>query len=233
MNVHYGAEIGRCPGCSNPVGIEYPFNHCSACGQRLPEELLALRQLDVVPAAQPAPEIPLWSSTTAPPFRNQLWRDGKRLVIEKGAHVTGRCIKCNSTLGLRQITFTARYIHPAYYFLICAGVLVYFVVSAFVTKTERFEICLCEDHRLKRWQNVVTGLGLLALSLILLAFFRFSGIAVTAGLLLMLLCPLYLALSLHIMRVHKIDDRYIWVSRVSPSLLQELPPWPSSQSGGC
>src|SRR3954470_1330729 len=116
--------------------------------------------------------VPYSSHVPAP---GELWRDGKLLVVSTFARLPDVCVKCNQpvpagTPGSKRMTQKLTWHHPALYFLILPGVLIYAIVAMAVQKKATVELSLCPVHNGKRarwliftWVTVLLGLGLIGL----------------------------------------------------------------------
>lgn len=82
-------------------------------------------------------------------------RDGRILVVERGATLPPNCVKCGlpAAKGFRTKQFTWH--SPALYLLAFCGLLLYFIVALIVRKKLSVSFALCDEHlrsygRLKR-----------------------------------------------------------------------------------
>ncbi len=84
-------------------------------------------------------------------------RDGEVVVIPViGTRFPDRCVVCNQP-ATRRLQRKLIWHPPAYYLLICIGILVYAIAAIIVRKTARFEIGLCEQHAKRRQNGILIG----------------------------------------------------------------------------
>lgn len=174
------------------------------------------------------------------PSPGELWRDGKLLVVPTFARLPHVCVKCNQpvsegTPGSKRLTQKLAWHHPALYFLILPGVLIYAIVVLALQKKATLELSLCPVHNGRRvrwlvftWVTVALGLGL-----IVLGFGGVTGGAkrnemwlawmMLGGLLLALLGGIVGAIMVRPVTPTRIDDVRAWIKGVSPELLATLP----------
>ncbi len=81
--------------------------------------------------------------------RHGVWRDGSILVMDLQDELPSRCIYCNRD-AVTRVSRRFSWHPPLLYLLILAGVLIYAVVAAIVSKRARIQIPLCEHHDRRR-----------------------------------------------------------------------------------
>jgi hypothetical protein len=154
------------------------------------------------------------------------WRDGKLMVASKGATLPDRCVKCNESANGLKLT-RKLYWHPsAYYLLICAGILLYAIVAAFVRKSTVLDFGICLRHKQKRRRNLTVAWILIGLSLILFtAGIAFDEGAIAGfGLPVFLVALVFAIVAAQFVTPRKMDaDGLVWLKGVHPEYLQLLP----------
>jgi hypothetical protein len=181
--------------------------------------------------------VPFSSTVPAP---GELWRDGKLLVAPTFARLPYVCVKCNQpvpegTPGSKRLTQKLAWHHPALYFLILPGVLIYAIVVLAVQKKATVELSLCPVHNGRRvrwlvftWVTVVGGLGLIGLgcgggSAWAKSNDMWPAWVMLGGLLIALLGGIIGATLVRPITPARINDVRAWIKGVSPELLATLP----------
>ncbi|MCB9653597.1 MAG: hypothetical protein H6729_05650 [Deltaproteobacteria bacterium] len=155
-----------------------------------------------------------------------VWRQGKKLVMERTARLPNRCVKC----GQPSAIFLERsiYWHPqAYYLFALVSIPIYLIVYAFVRRTAKIAVPLCERHNKRRRAGVWVLVGAFA------ALFAGIGVGVAAeapagpilGSLAFFICLILGLVWSSLMRPAKIDTEYVQ-AYVAPSFLEGLPHFP-------
>ncbi len=105
--------------------------------------------------------------------QGEYWRSGQVLMTRDGAILPARCVKCNDDVQgfLKKQRFYWH--HQAWFVLLLANVFVYLVVSMIVRRHADLSFGLCTSHRRRRRHAILTGVGGMFLSLVLV----FVGIA--------------------------------------------------------
>jgi hypothetical protein len=160
-----------------------------------------------------------------------VWRDGKNLIMAKGAPLPDRCLKCNAPAeGIvlkRKLSW-----HPPLYYavLFLVGPIPYVVIALIVRKTAPGQLPFCPMHRRKRRRAIAVG-WLLALAGVVLVLTGASlndpvnGYLALSGLIVAIIGLIYGVARSQIPSPSKIDKEYVWLKGVSPALLATLPPW--------
>jgi len=87
-----------------------------------------------------------------------VWRDGRLLVMQKGAFLPARCIHCNEPASTDRPICKTYYWHPQVYgLLILLGALPYLIVAYFVREQGTVCMGLCERHRRRRRNSMLIG----------------------------------------------------------------------------
>src|SRR5215471_15399797 len=188
-----------------------------------------------VPAnRQPAQQMPnVWGgpeSVQAARFQTStvpvagVWRDGSLLVMQKGATLPRRCLKCNAPGNGQWVTRTLRPAESKMIFLRFIPYVrwIYWIWRAASQSVEvSFE--LCHDHYSR--VNVLTTAGnLMRLAgLVLLLYGLYAESLIWIPGLFMGVIGTGIS-TLPIVKAKRLDDYYVWMSGVDPGYLASLPP---------
>jgi hypothetical protein len=159
---------------------------------------------------------------------DRLWRAGNLLVMSKAAWLPDRCIRCNRPPAVR-LDRNLRWHRPLIYLALLIHVLLYLVLALFTVKSARVRVPLCAEHNRARWARIVIGWGI-----VFLAFFLVQqGLTDPEWIYLVSLAPLVFLVGLLVLLIgrhpippKKIDDRHVWLKKVSPEILADLPDAP-------
>ena len=92
-----------------------------------------------------------------------VWRDGKWLVMDRNASLPQRCVKCNAPADEPTKARKLYWHHPAIYLLILLQVIIYLIVALVTRKQIEVRPGLCGEHKGKRRNALyVTFCGLAA-----------------------------------------------------------------------
>jgi hypothetical protein len=161
-----------------------------------------------------------------------VWRDGETLVMVKIARLPARCVKCNEPATYR-LGRKLYWHHPALYFIILAHLFIYVIVALIVRKTAKIEVPLCEAHRAGRTKAILFS-WIVALSGIALCFApaissdEGAYYAIPVGVIMVLFSLIFGMIRGRVVTPKKIDDTHVWLKKVSPLYLAELPSLPYS-----
>jgi len=162
-----------------------------------------------------------------PPNFGEVWQKGSTLVFNKNAVLPYRCVKCNGPADSwlkRKLSWH----HPALYFLIFAGLLVYVIIAAILSKRATVDIGLCNDHRSKRRSGIILGL-LMLIAGIFVAIIGFASEYTIVGIVGLVLVPVgivWMIVAARLVVVKKIDDRFVWLNGINRDYLAALPSYP-------
>lgn len=201
------ARVKSCPMCGekNPLSA----GECKACGEPLTP----------------------YASTT----QGQVWRDGKILVMTKGAELPNRCIKTNEEAETRLRR--TLYWHPRWvYALVAASPLIYIIVALVLRQKADVELPLCRRIRRRRWFALlwawIFGLTMFPLLIagIVLSEPRSlgdAGIFIGLGSFIAAFVGLIISLSIgSLVSPTKIDKQQARLKGAHPDYLALLPAWP-------
>jgi hypothetical protein len=156
---------------------------------------------------------------------DDLWREGKVLVMRRDGTLPHRCIKCNAPSVAPTRRYKLTWHSPWWYLLLLMAVLLYALVAMLVRKTAVVHIGLCERHQRRVLWGRLVGWGGFALLVALFgAAYGFeSGGAAVAGFLLLLPWAIAtISVNRQVLPV-RIDDRYVRLKGCGPDFLRSLP----------
>jgi hypothetical protein len=161
--------------------------------------------------------------------RGGYWRSERLLVMERGAELPARCVRCNAPANER--IGKTLYWHSPWLYLLLVAWLLYLLMALATRKRARIAAPLCLRH-LKRRRATITGswtavaAGIAALAAAGMGGPGFEWLY-PAGVL-ALLGGLVTAVFAHRILVPKrIDDQHVWLLRAAPEFLNSLPSGPS------
>jgi hypothetical protein len=157
-----------------------------------------------------------------------VWRDGKKLVMHKQAQLPDRCVKCNAPTQGAYLHRKLSYLHPACKITILFGIIgwiIYAILSSTLRKKAEVDFGLCEQHTGSRKTNMIIGWAMLifGVGLLVLAFSTDSGAMILLGFVLLIAGAIIASLAYGVVTVTKMDDTYVWMSRVNEDYLSNFP----------
>ncbi|HVR11389.1 MAG TPA: hypothetical protein VMW75_25315 [Thermoanaerobaculia bacterium] len=161
--------------------------------------------------------------------RGGCWRSERLVVMERGAELPDRCVRCNAPAQAR-ITKTL-YWHSPWLYLLLVAWLLYVVTALLVRKRARIAAPLCDRH-LKRRRKAITASWVALLVGIAAFFVAGTGGTELAWLYMVgffgLLGGLVGAVFAHrVLLAKRIDDRHVWLRGAASEFLNGLPAGPS------
>ena len=187
----------------------------------------AARDSTGVPANPPPQGIVLEDGYVLPPppTIGGVWRDDKTLVMTKDASLPDQCVKCNAPANGFRLKRNLSWHHPAFYLVILVAWIIYLVLAIALSKRATVYLGLCAEHTQRRRNFLILGWAMLAIGL-LVAFVAFvneyPGIG-ALGLLIFLISVFWLVIVSRVVKVKKIDDRYVWLTGIDANYLAKLP----------
>ena len=155
-----------------------------------------------------------------------IWRDGKQLVAARDTVLPDRCVKCNAPARGHRMTKKFYWHPPAFYLLICAGILIYAIVALIVRKNSILHLGICPEHRAKRKRSIAITwslVGLACVSIVAGAVTETGEIAFI-GALFILGALIYGIVSTQLVSPTRIDPQgVVWLKGVPPTYLEGLP----------
>ena len=97
-----------------------------------------------------------------------LWRDGKILIMRQGSTLPPRCVKCNEPAELPIKRRKVYWHEPWIYVLAIFCLLLYALIALFVRKQAMIAPGLCPVHRKRYWFGIALGWGGSTLALFLM-----------------------------------------------------------------
>lgn len=178
-----------------------------------------------------APSMPPVMSSTLQPMKGGLWREGNLLVMHKEATLPDRCVKSNQPCQ-RRLRRNLSWHHPAISLSILAGVLIYIILAAILTKKATIQIGLSDEWFSRRRRRIATAwvIVLAGLAMVVLGFsaqnYSVSPLLVFGGFISPLIGLIFGTLTARMVAPKRITDQYVWIKGVHPDFLAELPPMP-------
>jgi hypothetical protein len=178
---------------------------------------------------QPALQQPV----NLPPFAG-LWRQGSVLVMHKHAPLPDICLKSNQP-ATKRLKRNLQWHHPAIALTILAGLLIYIILAAILTKRATILVPLTEEwfrRRRKRlliaWLIALSGIAMMVAGFMLVidsdqgiyALLLLVGLFVSLGAL------IFGQYATGMVRPSRMTDEYIWLKGVHPDYLNRLEAWP-------
>jgi hypothetical protein len=212
----------ECPAC----GIIYSKYRGDAPGAPPPPPPVTPGEDVFNPYAPPESDLAGPAAGDAPDGEG-IWRSGSLLVMEKGARLPNRCIRCNQPASTR-LSRKLSWHRPLIYLTLVIHLFVYLIIALIARKRARIEVPLCDEHARKRRWAVGISVTMLVLSVV------FAGLAIVddqVGLFVslwwvILLFIILTAVSARTVAPKKIDDHHIWLKKISPAYLSAFPTAP-------
>ena len=168
---------------------------------------------------------------------DEAWRHGIILVTRKGAELADRCIKCNAPAGGQRFSRNLSWHPQGWYLLILIHLFVYLLAYLFIRWQGKITVGLCEQHRRKRnqailwgWLASLAGIGVFIATMMYSDSQRLNSnplvpIGIIGGLVLLLGGLIGGMIGSQVLVPIRIDKNFIWLKKVSPDYLAELPDW--------
>jgi hypothetical protein len=168
---------------------------------------------DWVPVSQVIGNIPVPVVAAHPPAPI-LWRDGKTLVITRGATLPPYCVKCAQPADSPDWQKNFSWCNPLLGLLVlagCPGILIYLIVYYSIRKQIKLAVPLCEQHKRARRTKLWVGTMLMVTSPLFLVIGAMADKPDLTGaglfaLLAMLIAGGVLLIQASPLRPKKIDD---------------------------
>ena len=202
-----------------------PVHECMSCHRRFPQSQVLLLDGRWICGECKGRVIQTFSESGR--LGAQVARRGKQLVMSHDAQLPDRCIKCNSSEGVTQLTRKLSWHSPAIYAVILLNILIYAIVATIVSKKATIRVGLCDRHRKRRQ----IGLALMWSSVLFLLLSIGFAIAdaspwlILAGLVVLLAGLIAGGIMAYVVTPARIDLDYIRLKGVCPAYLAELPVW--------
>jgi hypothetical protein len=157
-----------------------------------------------------------------------VWRHFSQLVMTKDAQLPDRCTMCNNPANGFRLKRNLYWHPPAWYLLICAGLLIYAIVALIVRKKASIEIGLCRTHVQKRKRAIAITLLLIGVSIlvVVLATIKEPTLILLSGAI-FIGALIYGVVAVPPVTPAKITDRLVYLKGVSPAYLNMLSDFPN------
>ena len=204
---------------TDTVGLQ----SCSQCSRKLPEqEMIQYGGLWICAACKPA----FFQRLKEEGRVSAIWRDGKFLVAARDTVLPDRCVKCNRPARGIRMTKKLYWHPPAYYLLVCAGLLLYAIVALIVRKTATLHLGICEEHKNKRRRSIAIAWSLVGVAIVLFVVAASTNEGAFAGfaVLLILGAIIFGIVTTQLVAPVKIDHQgVVWLKGIPPAYLEGLP----------
>lgn len=200
---------------------------CTQCGQSFAESDLVRFENSLI-CAKCKPIFFQSLKEGIQPVGVGVWRHLSQLVMAKDAQLPDRCTVCNAPANGFRLKRNLYWHPPAWYLLICVGVLFYAIAALIIRKQARIEIGLCQTHLQKRKRAVAIIWSLIGVSVLvgIVAAIKspelfLLAIAIFLGAL------IYSIVALQPVKPAKITDKLVWLRGVNQAYLNMLPDFPN------
>lgn len=157
-----------------------------------------------------------------------VWRDNKKLVMHKQALLPDRCIKCNAPIHGLNLQRKLSWMNPAWFILVLFGIIgwiVFAILSATIKKKALVDMGLCEQHLTSRKNNMTIGwaAAIVGAVLLVMAFSMDQPLVIFLGVVMLIGGAIIASMAANVVTVSKMDDNYIWITRVNNEYLSNFP----------
>lgn len=191
------------------------------------------------PFANPPAEINPYAAPVSEPSAmtsgqfGSIWREGKILVMRKGAELPDVCIKSNQPAGGYRLKRKLAWHHPAVGLTILINILLYIIIAALVSKRATVMIGLSPQWRSIRRRRIIIGWGG-AISCIVMLFVGISfasnpaknpevGTVLTIlGIIGAIGFAIYGLISARLIWPKKVDDQFVYIKGAHPDFLDRF-----------
>lgn len=162
-----------------------------------------------------------------------LWREGKVLVLQRGAQLPPRCVRCNQAATWQRPVKLSW--NPAWIYLtILLSLIVLLIVALVTRKTAEVAMPLCDLHRQRRttgrligWLTVLAGVvcTIIGFALIGSSSPGVAGFLAIGGILVLLVGFVLVSRATWVLVPKRIDADYVRLRGCCEEFLQPLPPF--------
>lgn len=224
----------RPPDAAPPV-LTADGRRCGECGRAfVADDLITLSGVSVCAECKPRLLQRLQEGALASgQASGGLWREGKVLVLQRGAQLPPRCVRCNQP-ATWQRPVKLWWNPPWIYLTILLSLIVLLIVALVTRKMADVTVPLCEVHRQRRtmgrligWLTVVAGLvcSVLGFALIGSASSAIAAVAAIGGILVLLIGFVIGSRATWVLMPKRIDADYVRLRGCCEAYLQPLPPF--------
>jgi hypothetical protein len=166
------------------------------------------------------------------------WRDGKTLIVRKGAELPDRCVKCNAPAHGYRLRRSLSWHSSVWYLVVLINILLYVIVALIVRRTGKVAAGLCPRHRARRawaialgWLTALAGFGSCIAGALLWDVRQNSVASPSAPILLGVGLILFVGgmiggiVGSRVLVPNRIDKNLIWLTKLSPQYLATFPDW--------
>jgi hypothetical protein len=155
------------------------------------------------------------------------WRSERLLVMELGAELPARCVRCNAPANER-VTKTMYWHNPWLYLLLVAWP-VYLVTAVVVRKRARIAAPLCPLHLSRRRARITGSWTVVLIVAVAMEWARGPDLASISQVgVVALPAGLAAAVFAHrLLAAKRIDDSHVWLKGAGPEFLNSIPSGPS------
>ena len=181
-----------------------------------------------------APQAPGPSFAYAPAaMAGGIWRSGNILVMHKMAQLPDVCVKSGQPATGRLVR-KLQWFPPWIYWTILVALIVYAILAQVLSQRATISIGLCDEWFKKRRMRILTAwlIGLAGVGVFFLSFFllaaemNWAGWLILVGIAMFFGGFIYGQYAARLVYPHKIDELYIYLKGVHPSMLAMFPEWP-------
>ena len=180
---------------------------------------------DVNPYAAPKHDLPLNAEADEP--ESGPWRDGELLVIHNGAAPPDRCVICNAPAEGQRLKLSMRWLAPFHLLGVAIPI---------VERRATIKVGICPWHRWRRRRAIAASWLIATLSLISMFSWHYvidvhggrwfaTLLYATCGITLIAAVTCEAIFSAPPVKPQKIEGSCVWLKRVHPEYLAQLPPF--------
>jgi hypothetical protein len=157
-----------------------------------------------------------------------VWQNGKKLVMHKQAQLPDRCIKCNAPTHGAYLLRKLSWMHQGWSALVLLGLLgwiIFAILSLTIKKKAVVDLGLCEQHLSSRRTNMIIGwaITIVGIGLFALAISTEAPLMILLGIVMFFAGLIIASLATKVVTVVKMDDNYIWLTRINKDYLSNFP----------
>ena len=156
-----------------------------------------------------------------------IYQHRQRLVTPLNSALPARCVKCNAPTQTSPSKRKLQWHHPAVYFSLFGGILIYVIVALIARKTTTVMVSICPEHRTQRRNTILIGwlLAVLGIGSIFVGIAKDSPWGAIAGAVLILGGIIYGLAKGRLVYATKIDKERVWLNGCGKDFLAEFPEW--------
>jgi hypothetical protein len=160
---------------------------------------------------------------------DNVWREGKLIVLRQGTPLPKRCLQTNETISGPYKKITLYWHSPWLFFLILVHLIIFIIVALAARKSVTLEIAMGPEmlRRKRRLQilGFVIMLSGMIESMIALSQSEPNGTHILVGVLALIVGLFVAAAGSQTLMVQRMEGNYIWLKGASPAYLNSLPEW--------